>query len=82
MENFYDQWLKESERIEKVVADSPRVARSKDLKWTRTRQDHRAALMIAPETGFPTGGSLMMKGEIPSGCLYRKARTRRGSYLY
>ncbi len=68
MESFYDQWLKESERIEKVVADSPRVARSKDLKWTRTRQDHRAALMIAPETGFPTGGSLMMKGEIPSGC--------------
>jgi len=67
MENFYDQWLKESERIEKIVADSPRVARSKDLKWTRTRQDHRAALMIAPETGFPTGGSLMMKAEIPAG---------------
>jgi quercetin dioxygenase-like cupin family protein len=67
MENFYDQWLKQSEHIEKVVADSPRVARSKDLRWTRTRQDHRAALMIAPETGFPTGGSLMMKGEIPPG---------------
>ena len=67
MENFYDQWLKESERLEKIVAESPRVARSKDLKWTRTRQDNRAALMIAPETGFPTGGSLMMKGEIPVG---------------
>ena len=67
MENFYDQWLKESERLEKIVADSPRVARAKDLKWTGTRQDQRAALMIAPETGFPTGGSLMMKAEIPAG---------------
>jgi quercetin dioxygenase-like cupin family protein len=67
MENFYDQWLKESERLEKVVAESPRVARAKDLQWVRTRQDYKAALMIAPETGFPTGGSLMMKGEIPPG---------------
>jgi len=65
MADFYSQWLKQSEDVEKAVAEGPRVARSKELKWTTTRQDYRAALMIAPETGFPTGGSLMMKAEIP-----------------
>src|SRR2546427_653485 len=67
MENFYDDWLAESERIERVVADAPRVVRGKELRWVRTRQDHKAALMIAPETGFPTGGSLLMKAQIPPG---------------
>jgi quercetin dioxygenase-like cupin family protein len=67
MEDFYAKWLKESERIEKEVAAAPRVARGKELEWVRTRQDHRAALMIAPQTGFPTGGSLLMKAEIPPG---------------
>ncbi|TMA09076.1 MAG: hypothetical protein E6J89_13580 [Deltaproteobacteria bacterium] len=65
MENFYDDWLAESERIERVVADAPRVVRGKELRWVRTRQDRKAALMIAPETGFPTGGSLLMKAQIP-----------------
>lgn len=67
MEDFYESWLKDSERIEREVAEAPRVARGKELKWVRTRQDYRAALMIAPETGFPTGGSLLMKAEIPPG---------------
>jgi quercetin dioxygenase-like cupin family protein len=67
MEDFYTAWLKESERIEKRRAEAPRVARGKELKWVRTRQDCKAALMIAPETGFPTGGSLLMKAEIPVG---------------
>ena len=67
MENFYDDWLAESERIERVVADAPRVVRGKELRWVRTRQDRKAALMIAPETGFPTGGSLLMKAQIPPG---------------
>src|SRR5713226_184232 len=67
MENFYEGWLAESDRIEKTVAEAPRVARGKELRWVRTRQDHKAALMIAPETGFPTGGSLLMKAEIPAG---------------
>ena len=67
MEDFYSAWLKESERSEKTVAEAPRVAKGKDLNWVRTRQDYKAALMIAPETGFPTGGSLLMKAEIPVG---------------
>lgn len=67
MENFYDEWLAQSESIEKAVIEGPRVARGKELRWVRTRQDFKAALMIAPETGFPTGGSLLMKAEIPAG---------------
>ncbi len=67
MGTFYDAWLAESERIARAVAEGPRVARGRDLAWVRTRQDYRAALLIAPETGFPTGGSLLMKAEIPPG---------------
>jgi quercetin dioxygenase-like cupin family protein len=67
MADFYSAWLANSERIEKAVGEAPRVARGKELDWIRTRQDHKAALMIAPETGFPTGGSLLVKAEIPIG---------------
>ncbi len=67
MQDFYNAWLAESERVEKTVQEAPRVARGKDLNWVRTRQDSKAALMIAPETGFPTGGSLLMRAEIPVG---------------
>lgn len=67
MPNFYDAWLDESERMENFVDEAPRVAYGKDLDWVATRQDARAALMISPETGFPTGGSLMLKAEIPVG---------------
>ena len=67
MQDFYNSWLAESERVEKAVQDAPRVARGKDLNWVSTRQDSKAALMIAPETGFPTGGSLLMRAEIPVG---------------
>src|SRR4051812_31322969 len=67
MTAFYDAWLAQSDEIERAVAEGPRVARGKDLEWVQTRQDARAALMIAPETGFPTGGSVLMRAEIPFG---------------
>jgi len=67
MTDFYKDWLEESKRIEKTVNEAPRVARGKNLDWVRTRQDSKAALMIAPETGHPTGGSLLMRAEIPVG---------------
>ena len=67
MRDFYQAWLEESERIEHSVAEAPRVAEGRKLDWVRTRQDARAALMIAPETGFTNGGSLLMKAEIPVG---------------
>jgi len=67
MADFYAHWLEDSERIENTINNAPRVARHKELKWERTRQDAKSALMIAPETGFPTGGSSLMKSEIPIG---------------
>jgi mannose-6-phosphate isomerase-like protein (cupin superfamily) len=67
MADFYSDWLTQSADIEKTVNDGPRLARGKDLKWVKTKQDAKAALMIAPEVGFPTGGSILMKGEIPVG---------------
>src|SRR5262245_64841584 len=67
MSDFYNQWLERSKKNEEIVNNAPRVMRSKDLKWVRTRQDHKAALMIAPELGFPTGGSCLMRAEIPVG---------------
>ena len=67
MADFYANWLERSEDIEKAIDEAPRVAHHKELKWERTRQDAQAALMIAPETGFLTGGSMLMKAEIPVG---------------
>jgi quercetin dioxygenase-like cupin family protein len=67
MQDFYAAWLEASQLSGKRVDEAPRVARSRELRWVRTRQDCKAALMIAPETGFPTGGSLLMKAEIPAG---------------
>ena len=67
MSDFYTDWLEQSKANEKAVAESPRFTRSKDLKWVRTPQDFKAALMIAPELGFTTGGSCMMRAEIPVG---------------
>ena len=65
MQDFYSAWLEASGRVGKTVEEAPRVAKGKNLNWVRTRQDSKAALMIAPETGFPTGGSLLMKAEVP-----------------
>ena len=67
MSDFYTDWLEQSKANEKAVGESPRFTRSKDLKWVRTPQDFKAALMIAPELGFTTGGSCMMRAEIPVG---------------
>jgi uncharacterized cupin superfamily protein len=67
MENFYQTWLAQSDRSEKWIHDAPRVVKGKDLHWVQTPQDAKVALMIAPETGFPTAGSVLMKAEIPVG---------------
>jgi len=77
MEDFYQAWLAESERIEKAVSEGLRVARGKDLEWTRTRQDAKAALMIAPEKGFTT--ALSSTGSSPTSWL--KAAIPLGSEL-
>jgi gentisate 1,2-dioxygenase len=67
MDDFYTRWLEESRANREAVAAAPRVARGADLVWVRTPQDARAALMVAPEVGFPTGGSLLSRAAIPPG---------------
>src|SRR5207249_11246627 len=64
MSDFYTAWLERSKSNQKIVDEAPRVARGKDLKWVRTPQDYKAALMIAPETGIPAGVSCRMRAEI------------------
>lgn len=38
-----------------------------ELKWAKNRQDYKAALLVAPETGFKTLGGVTMQAEIPTG---------------
>src|SRR5688572_15543155 len=68
MGDFYSRWLEQSEANRAAVATGPRVARGAELEWVETPQDARAALMVAPEVGFPTGGSLLSRAVIPPGC--------------
>jgi len=67
MADFYENWLslwdanlEERQRARKVI-------HFEELQWQKTRQDYRAALCVAPETGFKTNGGLTMLAEIPVG---------------
>jgi quercetin dioxygenase-like cupin family protein len=64
---FYDEWLAAGERIQEEFRRSPMIAHDRTIPWVRTRQDARVKLMVAPELGFPTMGSVVLKGEIPVG---------------
>ncbi len=67
MSNFYEDWfalegkaIEEKRRAKKAIYPN-------ELQWIRTRQDFKAALLVAPETGFRTLGGLTMLSEIPEG---------------
>ena len=64
---FYDRWLGmwDDSKADKKAAR--KVIHEEELAWVETAQDHRAALLIAPETGFRTMGTLTMLAEIPPG---------------
>jgi len=64
---FYDEWLAAWEETEAAKRASRKVIHAEELDWVETPQDHLAALLIAPETGFRTMGSLTMIAEIPVG---------------
>jgi quercetin dioxygenase-like cupin family protein len=64
---FYDDWLAAWDETETAKRASRTVIHEEELDWVQTPQDHRAALLIAPETGFRTMGSLTMIAEIPVG---------------
>ena len=67
MANFYDTWLEYWDESEAAREAARRNIHEEEFDWVETRQDHRAALMIAPETGFKTWGNATMIAEIPPG---------------
>lgn len=67
MPNFYDAWLGYWDESEAAREAARRNIHEEELEWVETVQDHRAALMIAPETGFKTWGNATMIAEIPPG---------------
>ena len=64
---FYDEWLGLWDVAETERQAERRRIDETELEWVETPQDHRAALMIAPQTGFRTWGSVTMQAEIPPG---------------
>jgi len=63
--NFYDNWLGMWDRAEEERRLARKNIHEEELEWVETRQDARAALMVAPETGFRTWGTVTMIAEIP-----------------
>lgn len=65
MTTFYDKWLGLWDEAEAERKSSRLGIHEEELEWVETVQDHRAALLIAPETNFRTWGSETMLAEIP-----------------
>ena len=65
--DFYGDWLAASEHNELSVNRSPVVARGRDLKWVETPNEHRVAMLIGRQVGFPTQGTNLCKVVIPTG---------------
>ena len=76
MGDFYSDWLRTSARLESAVGGGPVVARGRELQWTETPQDTRAAMLIGKASGFPTQGTALVKAEIPA--RWRTGRHRHG----
>src|SRR5919199_1873869 len=72
--NFYDEWVGLWETAEAERAKARKVIHAEELEWVETRYDARAALLIAPETGFRTWGSVCFTAEIPPGAHTGKHR--------
>jgi quercetin dioxygenase-like cupin family protein len=65
--DFYGDWLAASEHNQLSVNRSPVVARGRDLKWVETPNEHRIAMLIGQQVGFPTQGTNICKVAIPAG---------------
>lgn len=63
--DFYTDWVKRSEQNELSVNASPVVARGRDLTWIETPNEHRIAMLIGRQVGFPTQGTNLCKVIIP-----------------
>ena len=65
--DFYSAWVQQSEQNELAVNSSPVVARGRDLAWIETPNEHRVAMLIGRQVGFPTQGTNLCKVVIPAG---------------
>ncbi|MBI2954771.1 MAG: cupin domain-containing protein [Chloroflexi bacterium] len=64
MRNFYDEWLRYWDDIREEKARARKCIQPEEQEWVRTKQDHRAALLLSPQTGFFTGGTVTV-ADIP-----------------
>ena len=74
--DFYAEWQAASERNASVVERSPIVARGRDLVWIETPNEHRLAMLIGEQVGFPTNGTNLCKVVVPAG--HHTGRHRHG----
>ncbi len=65
MGDYYEEWLGFWEKDRKQAKAAKKVIYPEDLRWKKTKQDYRAALLVSPETGFRTLGGVTMQAEIP-----------------
>lgn len=65
--DFYADWLAASERNASYVERSPIVARGRDLVWIETPNEHRLAMLIGEQVGFPTNGTNLCRVVVPAG---------------
>lgn len=74
--DFYADWLAASERNASLVERSPIVAHGRDLVWIETPNEHRLAMLIGEQVGFPTNGTNLCKVIVPAG--HHTGRHRHG----
>ena len=67
MPNFYDSWLDMWNKSESEKTAARKGIHEEELEWVETIQDSRSALVVAPETGFRTWGTVTMVSEISPG---------------
>ena len=64
---FYDEWLGLWDKNEAEKKKSRKAIQPEELEWVKTRQDAKAAVLVSPQTGFRTSGTVTMLAEIPPG---------------
>jgi quercetin dioxygenase-like cupin family protein len=67
MPTFYDEWLSHWDKAVDERRRARKVIHEEEIDWVTTRQDARVGLLVAPETGFRTWGTVTMVAEIPVG---------------
>ncbi|MFP5342202.1 MAG: cupin domain-containing protein [Candidatus Limnocylindria bacterium] len=65
--DFYADWLAASQRNATIVERSPILARGRDAVWIETPNEHRLAMLIGEQVGFPTNGTNLCTVVVPVG---------------